>query len=164
MSKNAMAKLAARANHLVSQHGLTAEAREGIDNALDKYVEFAQVAPGQPNVVIVDIPFDDIIAAVGIAKIPEKDAVWLAKAYLEHSVKEHVDRDKHARVLVDDDRQVIVIALAPKYIAMESASLVRTKEYTTCALQPFAMPAPRKRARPGKAAEPAESAEPAEMQ
>lgn len=162
MSKNTMTKLIARANYIVSQYGLTAEARERIDAEFDKYAEFAQAAPGQPGVVIVDIPFDDIIAAVGIVKIPKKDTVWLAKAYLAYSVKEHMDQGMDARVLVDDDRRVIVIALAPKYITMVSASLVLTNEYTTCALPPFVLPAPRKRARPCKAAEPAEPAEPTE--
>lgn len=162
MSKNTMTKLVARANYIVSQYGLAAEARERIDAEFDKYAEFAQAAPGQPGVVIVDIPFVALGSAVGIDNMPVDDAVELARVYLDCSVGEHVDQVMNARAFMDAERRVVVIALAPRYITMVPTGLVRTKEYNTNTLPPFVLPAPRKRARPCKAAEPAEPAEPTE--
>jgi hypothetical protein len=161
MSKNSVAKLFARAQHIVSQRGLSAEARDRINEVFDKYVGFAQAAPNHPDSVIVDIPFKDLDEAVGVADMPTVDAVHLAYKYLEESVRMHVSGDLAMRVAVDREREVVVVECGSVHTLGKASPLMHSRDYRTYDLPPFAVPEPRKRARPAKAAPPAEEGAPA---
>lgn len=158
MSKNSAAKLFARAHHIISQHGLSAEARDRIDEVFDKYIEFAQAAPNHPVSVIVDIPFKELDEAVGIIGMPTMAAVYLAYNYLNKSVQMHVSNDMGMRATMDSEREVVVVECGSVYTLGKVLSLVHSTDYRTCDLEPFAVPEPRKRARPAKAAPPADEA------
>jgi len=146
-----------RALKVLSMGGLTLEAMLRLVALYAKYAEFEQMAPNWSLGTLIDIPVAEIVAAVGMPGLPDRDASAIARVYFLKYMRERVRKNTFVQVdiLVNGD---ISIILSPggyrpgNYRPDGMRDTLASSDYRTYNLQPVAVP-PAKRARRVKNAE-----------
>ncbi len=147
----AIRALERHASEIIEQHGLTPEAKQRLVAVLGTHAMLMQVALAWPRGTLVNIPTTEIVAAVGVPGLPERDAVDMARMYLSAHVLEHVGKGTWARVDALPDGVSLVLSPGG-YCPDGTRDTLASPDYRTYNLPPVAAP-PAKRARKVKHAE-----------